>query len=149
MTADPREEKLPRWVQSLVVTERSRRHAAERKLAEFMGDADNDKPTAVLRGHSRPDVSLGRHPEIRFYLEPELTAKENESRERYVDVGIADDGTVEVRTGTSMMIYPRVSNGVSIDSRHWIEHPHQLERAKEFEERFERNRVKGLSERRS
>lgn len=110
ITADPREERLPKWVRDELRSLRRELVTTQRKLEEAHGNIP-DTDTYLLDYGSLTNWPLPRGARVAFHLTPPVVGR----KVRQAIQVYAADGALHVQGDTSLVVYPRASNTFNIE----------------------------------
>lgn len=110
---DPREERLPRWVQEKLSSLRMEVNVQARIIAELK--AEIPETNTFVSDYVRGDTPLPPNARIDFVLGDDSRA----DMSRKVQVYISQEGVLEIQGGRTLAVEPRASNSLRIrlDSR--------------------------------
>jgi hypothetical protein len=105
-TPDEREPKLPKWAQTELSVLRNRLRDADRHIEELK--AEVPKSNVRIEDYRNEDRYLPQDSRVAFSLDVERGYR------REIVVNISDNGFLEVRGYTGLVVVPHVSNVVKI-----------------------------------
>ncbi|OZD23850.1 hypothetical protein CH253_08315 [Rhodococcus sp. 06-156-3C] len=121
MTADPREDRLPKWAQTALASERSKSAALEREIGKMRETVEWSRISyGDLYGFPQyiPDERYGPQ-RVRFTVEGEQSSKYHETGD--IEVSMPEAGVLELRGSRSLVLRPHVSNVLRVSLRKWSE----------------------------